>query len=287
MANHALGVKWNDKFSLRITDPDESASVSDPKWINIYTIPSTLQTAIPFVLNLVDVPGFSTVRQNSADEDVISNLKKFMKNPIAHEIDSFSGIWFVYQAHLQKIPTIYNRLYKELVNVYGRSVDQCITNLITFADGDEAECPVTYAIDEAGLPNERIMTFNNMLVFNKNQAIPYSSADKFEKKLKYEWSNSQIGLNELSGRVESSQAISVHISPEDLERRERTTEGLRQLNTLIRMGCQQLQVMQQEKYMIKETVNEKQIIAEVLDFEYEICKPVKVKRESYHTVENK
>ena len=264
LANYALGVKWQDKFTLRMTDGSKNQ-----KGISVYTIPSTTQTKTPFAMNVVDMPGFSTVHQNpKEDKDAIDNLKKFIETPRIHGVDSVSAVWFVHHAQTTEISPMYNYIYKELVKLFGKQLGKMYANVVTFAGNAKRKVPVLKAIEESELPAE-----STYFVFKKSNK---KSADENSE---ISWSDTISTLNDLSTKLESETPVSSCITTENLEKREQATLGLRQMSNLVRLRCQNIQVMEQEQRFIDKRVTGDTIIDQVQDFEYKVVKTVKIKRE--------
>ena len=276
LANYTLGVEWEDNFTLRITDPEENDNPHRLKWINVYTIPSTTNTVLPFAVNVVDVSGFSKVRPSRLDDkDVVDNLKKFMQNPVAHEVDNFSSVWFVHSAKDTTVSPMYQHIYNELVQMYGNDIHTKIKTFVTHTSKND-KVFVKKSVAGPGLLDGSEMSVRNMIAFNRMSETPYSNAAEVGANLKGSWSDNLAIMANLSEEVANEKPMSIFITPKNLERREKVTEGFRQLNNLLRIGCQRLQVMYQEKHAIEEKVSPEEIIAQVPDFEYKIQEPVKV-----------
>ena len=258
VVNHALGVKWSDGFTLRVTDGS-----NQHKGISVYTIPSITDTTASFAMNIVDTPDLSTFNE----KEFVINLRRFIKNPVTHGVDSIHAVWFVYNCHATKVSPAYLSIYKQLADILGQPLIHKITNVITLANVDK-EVLLLQAIEDSGLPNS-----------NVHFVLPVSSKMSVETNLQTSWSKTLNTLNSLTEQLENETPVSLHISSDDLEKRERAIEGLRQLNSLVRISCQKIKVMQQETHFIKERVKADNMIDQVRDFQYTVIKPVKVKRE--------
>ena len=260
MINYLLGVDWDDEFRLKlIHEKVESQTKSVTKLISAYTFHKHDDFPFPYLLTIVDTPGFGDTEGIEKDQKITRQIKQVF----TEHIDHLDGIGFVAQSGQARLTKTQIYICNSIFSIFGKYMKDSIFTMVTFADS--ANPPVIEAIKEAEIPCTEHFQFNNSALYTDER-------NEFAKMF---WDIGAKSFNEFFDKFGKAQSVSLTLTNEVLHQREQLEANIVGLQKLIHAGIlmidslkQQQQILNQNKAKIEESEN--------FEFEVEEVETVKV-----------
>lgn len=256
VANHVLGVKWEDNFRFKvITDVGESGKSeahSQTKHITAYRF---FGTNLPYVLTIVDTPGFGDTEGIESDQRIAKQIKQFFSIP--GSINHINGIGFVIQASLARLTPTQKYIFDAVLTKFGKDIGDNIFLMTTFADANEP--PVLKSVSEGGINYKENFKFNNSAIFASN-----TDKSKFNSMF---WEMGAQSFADFFKHFTVAESKSLSLTRQVLQEREQLETLLPGLQQQIKSGLSKLDEIEQEQRVLKQ--HEADIKANK-NFEYEI-----------------
>ena len=272
LANHALGVTWKDKFNIGITFHSDLESSSKEGIIDIFTIPSTADTKMHFTVNVLNLPKFNVSQSDEDINKMMDQLAELIRRPSGHRIDCLHAVVVVFNPHYKMLLPLYKHAHEYLVKIIGSGIAENIFHFFPCKRAGAQNPTFASDLKKAGIPQKVDFPFHCGTFFQDKHHLP---GDEMEK----QWSEMQKDLDAFLGKLEDAVPQSLMLSSQNLDRRNRATEGLQQLYILIRIGCQQIQNAQSAMKHIEKEGKGYTYISEVKNFEYYTYTIRKTKRD--------
>ena len=243
MANYVLGVKWEDSFRYKVTTDEGNRSQAESQTTNItaYTIHST---EAPFVLTIIDTPGFSGTYGIERDKDIKEQIGQFFSaGETGGGIDQLHGIAFVVQASLPRLTPSQEYIFNTVLSIFGKDIVDNIFIMATFADGGEPE--VLEAVRKAGIPYKVSFQFNNIAIYTSNK-----SRDNFDHGF---WQMSCQGFDDFFSHLTLVEAKSLALTREVLEKHRQLEGLLSSVQQQVRVALGTLDDIEKETKSARET----------------------------------
>lgn len=256
IANYVLGVEWKDNFRFKvISDEGESGKSSAHSQTRHITAYSFHCTAQPYVLTIVDTPGFGDTAGIEGDKRTAKQIKKFFSLP--GSIDHITGIGFVTQAALPRLTPTQKYIFDAVLAKFGNDISDNIFFMITFADANEP--PVLKAVQENDIYYKESFKFNNSAIFASN-----TDNSKFNSMF---WEMGIQSFEDFFKIFSVAASKSLTLTREVLQEREQLETLLPGLQQQIKGGLAKLDEIEQEQRILKQHEDD---IKANRNFEYEI-----------------
>jgi len=166
--NFVFGVDFTDEFRVMLIEESTvavesqgSQAHSQTDWITAYRLLVHEGSAVPFILTIIDTPGFGDTRGIKRDERITKQLQAFFTNK--QGIQYLDAILFVTQASLARLTSTQQYVFDSVLSIFGKDIADNIMVCFTFADGQPPQTKA--AIDAAGIPYAENFKFNNSATF--------------------------------------------------------------------------------------------------------------------------
>ena len=279
MVNYVLGVEWNDDFRFKlITDEagGKSQAHSQTQVITAYTLHRMEGSRVPYTLTIIDTPGFGDTRGLKRDREITAQIKEFFSIPGDNGIDHLDGIGFVTQASLARLTPTQQYIFDSILSTFGNDIKSNIFMMITFADGNKP--PVMDAIKAGNIPFAKAFKFNNSALYTTaDSAEMGEDDDEDEDDENFAEMFWKMGLKSFKGfftNFGKVQSVSLLLTREVLKERQNLEVNIQGLQTKVKNGLSQIDVLHQEQLILKTREAE---MAANKNFKYKVKVP-KTKR---------
>ena len=142
--NQIVGGKWNDKVKLclvRESGSEEPANKANSQtdWVTAYTIHHDDCFTIPYIITVIDTPGFGDTRGILKDSDIPKQLHEFFSTNGNNGIDQLDAVGFVTQSSLPRLTTMQTYIFDSILRLFGKDIEDNIFLMFTFADGPKPQ----------------------------------------------------------------------------------------------------------------------------------------------------
>ncbi|KAL0201623.1 hypothetical protein M9458_004810, partial [Cirrhinus mrigala] len=153
MVNYILGVKWQDAYRFKLINEvtNRTQAKSQTSIVSSYELYSQPGFQIPYLLTIIDTPGFGDTRGLAHDKLVAEQVKSFLCSPLG--INHIDAVCFVVQASLVRPTASQSYVFDSILSISGKDVAENIIILTTFLDSKEAKA--LKAIKAADLPCQK------------------------------------------------------------------------------------------------------------------------------------
>ena len=256
IANHVLGVDWNDNFRFKVIsdagESTESHAHSQTQNIISYSFHDTTQ---PYILTIVDTPGFGDTGGIEKDKKIAKKIKDFFSVPGC--IDHIDGVGFVTQASLARLTPTQKYVFNAVLSKFAKDIEDNIFMMTTFADAMVP--PVLKAIEESDIHYKEYFKFNNSAIFASN-------TDKSSFNSMF-WSMGNESFEDFFKHFSVATPKSLRLTREVLREREHLETLVPGLQERIKTGMDKLSEIEQEQHILKQHEDD---IKANKNFEYEI-----------------
>lgn len=256
MANYILGVEWEDdfRFKLIVDEPGtagKSQAHSQTSWITAYTFHKMGDNSrVPYTLTIIDTPGFGDTRGLKRDRQITSQIKEFFSIPDKDGgIDHLDGIGFVTQASLARLTPTQQYIFDSILATFGKDIANNIFMMVTFADGNKP--PVLAAVKEAQIPFEKAFKFNNSALFTKADEKDEQGAEDDEDFAQMFWKMGVKSFKTFFVSYAKAEPKSLQLTKEVLDERQKLEATIQGLQTKVKNGLSQIDVLSQEERILK------------------------------------
>ncbi|KAM3603938.1 uncharacterized protein V6R79_004313 [Siganus canaliculatus] len=182
MINYILGVKWKDKYRIKLVheDPSKSQTSSQTSEVTVYKLNHQEGFQIPYSLTIIDTPGFGDTGGIERDIEITGQLRNLFSSDLG--VNEIDAVCFVVQAPLVRLTPSQKYVFDSVLSIFGKDVEENIQILVTFADGQRP--PVIEAISASGVPCPKNKAgqpvhfkFNNSVLFSDNKTSGADSSD--------------------------------------------------------------------------------------------------------------
>ena len=254
MVNYILGVQWKDEFRFKcITEETEAQASSQTQYITAYTFYPMNHSAVPYTFTVIDTPGYDPTEGVERDKKITKQIKEFFSLPPPHGIDHLDGVGFVVHAAQPHLTPAQVYIFDSILAIFGNDVSENIFMMITFAD-NQPPC-VLESIKEllkGPIHSEKIFKFNNSALFAKNAGEGHDP--RFNELF---WEMSLDSFSKFFNEFPKAESVSLTLTREVLEERERLHVLVESLNVQITLGLNKLEEMRQEEIVMQ--LHEKEI----------------------------
>ncbi|XP_041349194.1 twitchin-like [Gigantopelta aegis] len=249
MANHLLGVKWEDDFRfimIDLTAEEEEKkgrqTVSQTNWITSYRLHPKI-SSVKYILNIIDTPGFGDTRGIERDKELVEQIQAFFTTEGVKGIETIDAICFVTQAPLARLTPTQTYIFDAILSIFGKDMTDNIVAMITFADGKDP--PVLNALDQAKVPYCKHYVFNNSALFEPNTE---GKCNRFGKMF---WEMGFQSCIDFFACVSTLEKRSLQLTAEVLKMREQLNTTIEGLIPQIDVGLQDLATMKAERDLVE------------------------------------
>lgn len=237
LANYVLGVKWEDSFRFQVItgEGDRSQAQSQTKQISAYTFHSTI---LPYVLTIIDTPGFGDTDGIENDQYIAKQIKNFFSKK---GIDQLHGIGFVAQASLARLTPTQKYIFDAVLSIFGKDIGDNIFLMTTFADASE---PPVLVAAKAEIPYKESFKFNNSAIFACND-----TKDDFNHMF---WKMGTTSFAHFISSFSHTTVKSLKMTREVLEERGKLETFTQSLQKQVHIGLSQLDEIEQEKKVLEQ-----------------------------------
>ena len=164
IVNYLLRVRLEDNFRFKLehkVDANQAHSQTDK--VMAYTFYPMDGSRIPYVLTIIDTPGFGDTRGMKQDKQTLGKIHGFFSIGGQHGIDHFNGVGVVLQSSASRLTETQKYIFNSILSVFAKDVSSNMFLMVTFADGQIP--PVLSAVKEAAIPFASLFKFNNSALF--------------------------------------------------------------------------------------------------------------------------
>ena len=257
IVNYVLGVQLEDNFRFKLehkVDANQAHSQTDK--VTAYTFYPMDGSRIPYVLTIIDTPGFGDTRRMDQDKETLVKIHEFFSIGGQHGIDHFNGVGVVLQSSASCVTETQKYIFDSILSVFAKDVSSNMFLMVTFADGQTP--PVLSAVNEAKIPFGSLFKFNNSALFANPET------DAF---LRGFWELGMQSLDMFFKRFESIKPVSIENSICVLTDRHQIGKIVEELQKKITEGLEKINELNVEKDALEKHKNEAEMSKE---FEYEV-----------------
>ncbi|KAK2822896.1 hypothetical protein Q5P01_022961 [Channa striata] len=251
MINYIVGVEWKDNFRLKITDENQSSTLSKRlnSEVTVYKINHQDGFKVPFSLTVVDIPDLGETRCIERDKKVLEQLCHLLSTDTVTEIDA---VCFVVQAALGELTPSQKSCFDYVLSVFGKGLSESIRILATFPD--EQLLPLLDAINASGVPcpkrNDGLpvhFKFNNSALFAQNKspvAKNTGSDDDSDEDVSFEemlWERGTKRMKRFFTALNVMDTKSLTLAKEVIRERQQLENSVEQLQEEVKVGLAKLQ----------------------------------------------
>ena len=242
MANYVMGVKWEDNFRFKVTTDEGSRSQAESQTTNItaYTFHSTIK---PFVLTIIDTPGFGDTHGIKRDKEIKEQIHRFFSKGNRGGIDQLHGIGFVVQSSLPRLTPAQEYIFNAVLSIFGKDIIDNIFIMATFADSSEPA--VLEAVRKANIPYKESFQFNNIAIYASNKTSGFNFNTMF-------WQMSCQGFDNFFSRFTLAEPKSLALTREVLKERQQLEGLIPSLQEQVRIGLSKLSDIEIHKRTLRE-----------------------------------
>ncbi|XP_056310955.1 GTPase IMAP family member 4-like [Danio aesculapii] len=126
MINYIMGIRWEHKLWLEVTEIPEDQTQSQTKVVTVYEVSAQ---SSPFLLTVIDTPGFGDTEGFDKDRRVSEALQQlFRSDDGIHEIHA---ICIVLNATDVRLHERKRYILDEILSLFGKDIDKHILLLLT------------------------------------------------------------------------------------------------------------------------------------------------------------
>jgi len=233
MVNHILGVKHEENFRFKLVAENEIQNGT--KSISVYSLH---RSTLPFSLTIIDTPGFEQDRQTLY---LIKNLFK------SNAVTRLDAVAVVVNYSSVRFPESYTAIFTE---IFAKDVQNNVFIFMTFCDEDydsdddneASNAPVLQAMRAIKFPFTSAFRVNWYKIFDEKRNI---LSDMF-------WKMSEHSFNVFFDTLESVEPISIALTKEVLEEKEKATEKLWELQFKIQVYINQMHILKKASKIFKD-----------------------------------
>ena len=184
LANHILGVTYNDEFRFQLITPDEegrkSQTSSQTSWVKAYTFPRQHGSPVPYSLTIIDTPGYGDTRGMEQDQSITQQIKHFFESKEIG-VDHLNAIAFVVKANDTRLDVAQKYIFKSILAIFAKNVKPCI--MIAATHADQKEISAMAALQEAKVPinGKLVFAVNNVALYTQNKKLGTTDDDYVEQ----------------------------------------------------------------------------------------------------------
>ena len=244
MANYIMGVDWEDEYRFKLISEETAhdQTKSHTNCITAYTFHKYEGSPLPYILTVIDTPGFGDTGGLERNKQIVKQIKDFFSIRGDEGIDQLHGIGFVTQAPLARLTPTQRYVFDSILSVFGKDVADNIFLMVTFADGKRP--PVLDAVRAAGVPFKSHFKFNNSALFASKE-----TDDEFDKIF---WRMGKNSFKDFFDHFSKVKARSLQLSREVLQEREQLEITIQGLQPQIRAGLAKIDDLRQEKQLLNQ-----------------------------------
>ena len=246
IVNYVLGVQLEDNFRFKLehkVDANQAHSQTDK--VTAYTFYPMDGSRIPYVLTIIDTPGFGDTRGMDQDKQTLVKIHEFFSIGGQYGIDHFNGVGVVLQSSASRLTETQQYIFDSILSVFAKDVSSNMFLMVTFADGQIP--PVLSAVNEAEIPFGDLFKFNNSALF----ANP--DTDAF---LRGFWELGMKSLDMFFKEFECIKPVSIKDSRCVLTDRHQIDKILKELQKKIAEGLEKINELNAEKDALEKHKNE-------------------------------
>jgi GTPase Era involved in 16S rRNA processing len=249
MANYVLGVKWEDNFRFKVTTEEKDRSQAESQTVNItaYTFHSTEK---PFLLTIIDTPGFGDTHGIERDKEIKDQIRQFFSGEHRGGINQIHGIGFVVQASLPRLTPTQEYIFNAVLSIFGKDIIDNIFLMTTFNDGSDPA--VLEAVRKANIPYKESFQFNNVAIFSSTKTTGHSLTSMF-------WQMSCSSYKSFFDHFTMAEPKSLALTREVLKERQQLEALIPAVQDQVRIALDKMADIEEEKKVLKQ--HEADIIA--------------------------
>ena len=254
--NYVYGVDYTDNFRFKlivekeeINERDVGSSTSQAhsmtSWVSAFTLHYQKGFRIPYSITLIDTPGFGDTRGFSYDEVIIGQIKDYFTNDLICLSSEITCIGLVMQSSQARITAEQKYIVDQVLQLFAKDIKDNIFLFFTFADGQPP--PVLRVIEEEKIPHAkgRKFKFNNSALYAEDS--------------KYFWDFGFKSMKEFFEALLVTPSISLKLTKQNLEERERLRTTLENLRPQIEEGMAHLEKIRAQTDMLKKVKGDIQL----------------------------
>lgn len=250
IVNYILGVRWEDNFRFTLAPKStKNQACSQTKMVTAYTFYYLDGSQIPYVLTIIDTPGFGDTGGLKEDEKARSQIRHFFSIGGEHGIDHFNGVGIVVQASHARLTPTQKYIFDSTLGVLAKDVESNMFLMVTFADRQEPQ--VLSAVKEAEIPYHSLFKFNNCSL-----RVNPDGDDDDDNVDKYFWGLGMSGVKVFLNKFGKIAEVSIEQSKTVTMKREQLEAILLELQRKIATGLENMITIRKEKEKLQECENE-------------------------------
>ena len=257
IVNYVLGVQLEDNFRFKLEHKVVANQVhSQTDKVTAYTFYPMDGSRIPYVLTIIDTPGFGDTRGMKQNKQTLAKIHGFFSIGGQHGIDHFNGVGVVLQSSASRLTETQKYIFDSILSVFAKDVSSNMFLMVTFADGQTP--PVLSAVNEAEIPFGSLFKFNNSALFANPET------DAF---LRGFWELGMQSLDKFFEEFESIKPVSIKNSRCVLTDRHQIEIIVEELQKKIAEGLEKINELNSEREALEQHKSEAEMNK---NFEYEL-----------------
>ncbi|XP_068243001.1 uncharacterized protein [Palaemon carinicauda] len=216
LANHILGVKFEDNFRYSLKDETgegkKSLAESQTEYVVGYLIFVPPGSKAKYNYLIVDTPGFKDSRGQEKDEEVIQQLRSFLQD--VDGVDELHCIGFVVNGTIARLQEQFSDIVQTFCEIFGENAKDIIRILITFSHMKSP--PVLNVLECSCLKDYKKYMFDNTALKECNQPNEENLQEDIDM-YKIYWNKTARVYDSILNELNSLNAVSLNVTREALE----------------------------------------------------------------------
>ena len=245
IVNYYLNIKLDEGFRFELEHKVvKTQAHSQTSSVTAYTFYPMDGSRVPYVLTIIDTPGFADTRGIREDRETLRKINDFLSIGAKYGIDHFNGVGVVVQAALPRLTSTQLYIFDSVLSVLASDVESNMFLMITFADN---QTPSTLSsIQEAKMPYCNFFKFNNSALF-ANPKDPITRGF---------WELGMDSFDEFFDEFGKIKSVSIKGSHKVLMDRQQLQTIIEELQKKIAFGLESINILKLEKGRLEDYGND-------------------------------
>ncbi|CAL4092008.1 unnamed protein product, partial [Meganyctiphanes norvegica] len=224
LANYIFGIELNDKERVLLIE-------NKTEYMTAYVLP--YQIGMPYSYNyvIIDTPGFGDTRGFERDQQLLHQLKTFLKQD--YDINQIDIVGFVVKASVPRLTIAQKYIYDGLFSMFGKDISQNILLLVTFAGPENP--PVLEVLNDAGIQYLGYFKINTESLYNETGETGKLTFNN-QAKIEFNWNMTENSLQKMFEKMNGISPVNISLTKVVLEDSTRLRSVVGSLQNKIQEG---------------------------------------------------
>jgi len=247
MINYIMGVRWEHKIWLEVTEITDHQTESQTKAVTVYEVYAPNS---PFALSVIDTPGFGDTEGFDKDQRIAEALQQLFRSEDGiHEIHA---VCLVLNATNARLHERMRYILDEILSLFGKDIEKHIVLLFTHQEKTTLPGRVTNFIKEN---LSRYTTNGECTCFKFDNCQSEYSTEEDRESYKTSWDNGVENFKKFFNHLNAIIPKSIHQTEGVLRTRKQLNASISNLRERIELSDLKKQQIEQTKRALDEFEN--------------------------------